>query len=106
MPPKWFDAGAQQILRRAVISAGSLRKIEVRLAEIDAADDEAIDLMERYAKLARAFTNLCHALRISPKSRYVPEKSAAAARRANALAAKPWEILGPQDSEEETSDWQ
>ena len=111
MPRGWFDAGAAQLLRRVVIQT-ALRRIEDKLAEFDemgqSCSKPALDMLERHAKLSRILAVLLKELRLSPKARYTPERSAVAQRRASALAAKPWEIRatnGHGAEEDDELDW-
>jgi hypothetical protein len=96
LPPHWVDPAGQLILRRLAAQAAIAERLEVRLRQLRAADqdsgEEAGVLTAKHDLAAKAVANMLAQLRATPRSRSVPR--AAGTRVLQAPEWRPWEIKG------------
>src|SRR5262249_46021245 len=96
LPPHWVDPAGQLILRRLAAQAAIAERLEVRLRQLRATDqdsgEEASALAVEHDLAAKAVANLLTQLRATPRSGTVPR--AAGPRIEQTPQWRPWEIRG------------
>jgi hypothetical protein len=101
LPPHWIDPAGQLILRRLAAQAAIAERLEVRLRQLRAEDQdsgkETGTLAVEHDLAAKAVANLLTQLRATPRSRTVPR--AAGPRVLQAPEWRPWEIRGGKAQE-------
>ena len=94
LPPHWVDPAGQLILRRLAAQAAIAERLEMRLRQLRAEDqdsgEEASTLAVEHDLAAKAVANLLAQLRATPRSRTVPR--AAGSRIEQIPQWRPWEI--------------
>jgi hypothetical protein len=96
LPSHWVDPAGQLILRRLSAQVAIAERLELRLRQLRAEDQdsgkEASTLAVEHDLAAKAVANLLTQLRATPRSRTVPR--AAGPRVLQAPEWRPWEIRG------------
>ena len=96
LPPHWVDPAGQLILRRLTAQVAIAERLEVRLRQLRAEDQDsgeaASTLAVEHDLAAKAVANLLTQLRATPRSRTVPR--AAGPRVLQTPEWRPWEIRG------------
>src|SRR5215831_6139347 len=96
LPPHWVDLAGQLILRRLTAQVAIAERLEVRLRQLRAEDQdtgkEASALAVEHDLAAKAVANLLTQLRATPRSRTVPR--GAGSRIEQTPQWRPWEIRG------------
>ena len=96
LPPHWVDPAGQLILKRLAAQVAIAERLEVRLRQLRAEDQdsgkEAGTLAVEHDLAAKAVANLLTQLRATPRSRTVPR--AAGPRIEQTSQWRPWEIRG------------
>jgi hypothetical protein len=101
LPPHWVDPAGQLILKRLATQVAIAERLEVRLRQLRAEDQdsgkEASALAVEHDLVAKAVANLLTQLRATPRSRTVSR--AAGPRIEQTPQWRPWEIRGGKAQE-------
>ena len=89
-PPEWFEADILPILRAYCVASERHFNISQELNLLPITDKSAINLMRAEDMYAKQMKSLAVSMRLTPQSRYVPDRAATLSKKASA-GKKPWE---------------